>query len=43
LAYEADKYPLVIVKGLALTPKLPDQKCNIAVAEKFFFTIADIT
>ncbi|CAG8679802.1 12185_t:CDS:2, partial [Ambispora gerdemannii] len=26
LAHKADLYPLVIVKGLALTPKLPDQK-----------------
>ena len=42
LAYEADIYPLVVVKGMALTPKLPDQKYSIAVYEKFIYTIADI-
>ena len=42
LAYEADVYPLVVVKGSALTPKLPDQQCSIPVLEKFLYTIADI-
>ena len=42
LAYEADIYPLVVVKGMALTPKLPDQKYSIAIYEKFIYTIADI-
>ncbi|CAG8780071.1 1328_t:CDS:2, partial [Racocetra persica] len=37
LAYEADKYPLVIVKGLALTPKLPDQKYEGGEVRYIFF------
>ena len=42
LAYKSDKYPLVVIQGSALTPKLPDQQCSVAVFEKFIYTIADI-
>jgi len=42
LAYKSDKYPLVVIQGSALTPKLPDQRYSIAVFEKFIYTIADI-
>ena len=43
LAYEANIYPLVIIKGSTLTPKKPDSDIGATLLLKFIFTISDIT
>nr|CAG8496017.1 9081_t:CDS:2 [Entrophospora candida] len=43
LAYEADIYPLVTIKGSTLTPKKPDNDIGATLLLKFIFTISDIT
>ena len=42
LAYEADLYPLVEVKGSTLTPNKKDSDLKIAPLNKFVFTLCDI-
>jgi len=43
LAYEADKYPLVVIQGSTLTPKKPDNDIGATLLIKFIYTISDIT
>src|SRR5438874_8439736 len=43
LAYEADKYPLVVIQGSTLTPNKANRDISIDVLLKFFFTISSIT
>ncbi|CAI2162665.1 6812_t:CDS:2 [Funneliformis geosporum] len=43
LAYEADKYPLVVIQGSTLTPKKTDADIGATLLLKFIFTISDIT
>ncbi|RHZ36061.1 AAA family ATPase [endosymbiont GvMRE of Glomus versiforme] len=43
LAYEADRYPLVVIQGSTLTPNKANTRNNIDVALKFFFTISSIS
>lgn len=42
LAYNADRYPLVVIQGSSLTPNLNDQKCTIDNFKKFIYTVCDI-
>jgi hypothetical protein len=42
LAYEADKYPLIEIKGSTLTPRKQDIDIGITPLEKFIFTLCDI-
>src|SRR5436305_12111705 len=42
LAYEAAKYPLVVIQGSSLTPKDLDYKSGIDPLGKFIFTLCDI-
>jgi len=42
LAYNADRYPLVVIQGSALTPTINDQKCGIDNFKKFIYAICDI-
>ncbi|MCE8163127.1 MAG: AAA family ATPase [Candidatus Moeniiplasma glomeromycotorum] len=43
LAYEADKYPLVVIQGSTLTPKKSDNDIGATLLIKFIYTISDIT
>src|SRR4051794_1498665 len=42
LAYEADKYPLVVIQGSSLTPRKADYDAQIDPLTKFIFTLCDI-
>ena len=42
LAYEADLYPLIEIKGPALTPRKEDYDNGVENLEKFIFTLCDI-
>jgi hypothetical protein len=42
LTCNADRYPLVVIQGSALTPNINDQKCGIDNFKKFIYTICDI-
>jgi len=39
LCFEANKYPLVEVKGSSLTPRI---KSKLKVDEKFYYTISEL-
>src|SRR6185312_8145083 len=43
LAYEADKYPLVVIQGSTLTPNKPNIDAGIVLLTKFVYTISSIT
>jgi hypothetical protein len=43
LAYEADKYPLVVIQGSTLTLKKTDSDVKATLLTKFIYTISDIT
>ncbi|RHZ36568.1 hypothetical protein [endosymbiont GvMRE of Glomus versiforme] len=42
LAYETDRYPLVVIQGSSLTPRKADYDANIDPLTKFIFTLCDI-
>jgi len=42
LAYEADMYPLIEIKGSNLTPRKEDNENGIDPLNKFTFTLCDI-
>ena len=42
LTYEADRYPLVVIQGSALTPRKADYDAQIDPLTKFIFTLCDI-
>jgi len=42
LAYEADTYPLIEIKGSNLTPRKEDNEIGIDPLNKFIFTLCDI-
>ncbi|CAI2186050.1 16283_t:CDS:2 [Funneliformis geosporum] len=43
MAYEIDKYPLVVIQGSTLTPKKPDNDIGATLLIKFIYTVSDIT
>lgn len=42
IAYEADRYPLVVIQGSSLTPRDLDYKAGIDPLGKFIFSLCDI-